>query len=551
MKPPVENEGIFLWYYVDMTLVRLCGHSKRSIFVASIILLILGAGGIGWKLAVPYITEAALKECSRTPSVFTSGRTLTAAFAPPYDPVTKNQLFRAYCDTTQGTVRFVVGDRERTYVYTSLYTWINGQWKRIDDPGGGGRWKQWSVDLSVPKQSVGEWAVAYTCTWDRGAQRWRCGCKDEACTSSGWHLIRINPPWKQSLPFVPSTCGTDCPAPKGAPYIGIISVPDSTFQKLMGYPKTVRHFFLTATNRWSGILVGSRPFQELANWQQEGKALGLDRLVVITVDIFPWEVIPSNLRRRYEGTMDALQRCTAGEFDSKFREFAKSVYTAGLQQNVVIRLGPEWNLTHLPYGMKKKRIDGREASYQEQQELARAFGKCFAHTVRTMRATNPGARWYFDWNSGGVLKFLKEGYPGDNVVDVVSLDYYDLASASCPSFAKYSKEWQECRWREVARKMQPLIDFARSRGKFFAVPEWGLWPRDPEYADLKTWEGDSNRRYGGGDNPWFIKYMCELAKNPSNKVLYSLYFKWSNSYSGFNLQSYPNGLRAFQQYCRR
>ncbi len=540
-----------MWYDAGMALRVYRRSAKRRLLIASIPILLLGAGGIGWMLTATPTAEAALEECSRTPSVFASGRTLTAAFAPPYDPVTRSRLFRAYCDTAQGSVRFVVGDRERTYAYTSLYTWLNGQWQRIDGPEGGGRWKQGSVEVSVSKDAVGSWAIAYTCLWDREAQRWRCGCKDRACTSSGWHLIRINPPWESSLPFVPPTCGNECPVPKGAPYIGIIGVPDSTFQKLMGYPKTVRHLFLTGAKQWSGILVGSRAFRELASWQQEGEALGVDRLVVISVDIFPWEVIPPNLRRRYEGTMDALRRCAAGEFDSKFREFARKVYDAGLRRNVVIRLGPEWNLKHMPYGMKFKHKDGTDVSFQEKQVLARAFGRCFARSVRAMRSVVAGAEWYFDWNSGTIQGFREEGYPGDEVVDVVSVDQYDVSSARCTQYRKYSEEWQECRWKKIARDTQPWIDFARARGKLFAIPEWGLWARDPEYAHLKTWNGDPNRPYGGGDNPVFIKRMCELAKNPSNKVLYALYFKWPKSYPGLSLQSYPNGLRAFQQYCRR
>lgn len=85
-----------------------------------------------------------------------------------------------------------------------------------------------------------------------------------------------------------------------------------------------------------------------------------------------------------------------------------------------------------------------------------------------------------------------EYYPGDDYVDYVGIDAYDVSYAwrtypypdDCDAGCRADR--QERAWDKAIhggkRGLEFWADFARHRGKPLTLPEWGLWDRDDEHA---------------------------------------------------------------------
>jgi len=215
-----------------------------------------------------------------------------------------------------------------------------------------------------------------------------------------------------------------------------------------------------------------------------------DRRLVLSVPMLP------------ASAQGQLAAGAAGSFDSYFRSLAQSMVARGLG-NSVVRVGWEangswfaWNATQDPASWK-------------------AF---YRRIVLTMRSVS-GAGFSFDWtaNPGTSLSFASF-YPGDDVVDIVGLDVYDIKWQDTTSSP-------EQRWNFVLNQFNGLIahrDFAAQHGKPLSFPEWGLYAKGDEQG-------------GGGDNPYFIDRMADWFAN--NNVAYQAYFSWGTS----DLSSFPNG----------
>ena len=202
----------------------------------------------------------------------------------------------------------------------------------------------------------------------------------------------------------------------------------------------------------------------------------------------------------------------AGAFDSYFATLSKNMVDRGLG-NSVLRVGWEANGNWFPWAAAAD-----PSSWK-------AF---YRRIVATMRAV-PGAAYSFDWNAAssaaGTNLAFDAFYPGDDVVDVIGLDAYDLKwgdSTSPP----------EQRWSFTLNQFNGLVahrDFAQAHGKPLSFPEWGL------YAG-----GDVNG--GGGDNPYYIDRMADWFA--TNNVVYQSYF--NGDWGGGGLSSFPDGEAAYR-----
>lgn len=122
-----------------------------------------------------------------------------------------------------------------------------------------------------------------------------------------------------------------------------------------------------------------------------------------------------------------------------------------------------------------------------------------------MRAV-PGANFKFDWcMAGGWTNFLPElAYPGDDVVDYIGMDFYNV------SISKNVMTPEE-RWESrmhTRRGLKWHREFALQHGKRMSYPEWG--------TGLKP-DGK-----GGGDDPYFIEQMAKWFTD--NDVVYHNYW---------------------------
>lgn len=200
-----------------------------------------------------------------------------------------------------------------------------------------------------------------------------------------------------------------------------------------------------------------------------------------------------------------MERGAKGEYDEHYRELAERLVDHG-QADAILRVGWEFNL--------------QESRYNTDPETFRDY---FRRIVAAMREV-PGQRLEFDWNvnNGPSGDDATPFYPGDDVVDYVGVDTYDVSAQAYPYPETCDDECRQKRqgqaWEQILNGKRGLSywrDFARDRGKPLSVPEWGVW--------------DRRDGIGGGDNPTFIRRMHEFLHDEANNVAYHAYFESNNN----------------------
>lgn len=184
---------------------------------------------------------------------------------------------------------------------------------------------------------------------------------------------------------------------------------------------------------------------------------------------------------------DVLEAIASGQQDETYRELARRLKQAGAPERVIVRLGWElngdwfaWTATRSP----------------------ESFVQAYRQVVQVMRKEAPGLR--FEWNVAreGKRDFdWKQAYPGNEVVDIVSMDVYD----------QYTKDWDDI--LNGTRGLIAFRAFAREKGKPEAYTEWAL----------------STSAHGHGDDPRFVEHMHAWFTAPDARVLYQAYW---NTHSG-------------------
>lgn len=192
-----------------------------------------------------------------------------------------------------------------------------------------------------------------------------------------------------------------------------------------------------------------------------------------------------------------------GQYDRYFRELAERMVTDG-QHDAILRVGWEFNLAG-------------SAWFTRDSDVFKAYWR---RIVKVMKSVN-GADFTFDWNPnngpGPVDASLY--YPGDDVVDIIGVDAYDVAGVypyprrcddACRS-AVQTKAWKT-KIYGGDRGLRFWSEFARQHDKPMSLPEWGLWRR-PDGT-------------GGGKDIPYIERMHEFIVDPDNRVAYQAYFEF-------------------------
>ena len=147
-----------------------------------------------------------------------------------------------------------------------------------------------------------------------------------------------------------------------------------------------------------------------------------------------------------------------------------------------------------------------------------------------MRAV-PGTQLKFDWNPNGDVLYseMLASYPGDDVVDYIGLDLYDVSWAGgtypypVPCDDACRLDHQKKAWASFqAPALANFLKFSKLHGKPLSVPEWGLIDNKPGLP-------------GGGDNPYYIGRMLDFILNPDNNVAYASYFDVDTSENNMQL----------------
>lgn len=191
----------------------------------------------------------------------------------------------------------------------------------------------------------------------------------------------------------------------------------------------------------------------------------------------------------------------SGSRDDVFRTVARQLVKHG-RGDTVVRVGWEANGDWYPWAVT--------SGTSEQ------FRQAFRRVVTIMRAEAPALTFWQDLAAGTAIGGqthrmdpLTKLYAGDDVVDGISVDHYDFYGMK----ARTSAEWATAIRPAGAAGLQESVDFARSKGKGFAVPEWGV-----------------HGTQGYGDNPFFMNQMWGFFQANKDVLVYESYFNEPDSY---------------------
>jgi len=186
--------------------------------------------------------------------------------------------------------------------------------------------------------------------------------------------------------------------------------------------------------------------------------------------------------------------CADGDYDVYFRDVGTAMVAAG-RGDAIIRLGWEANGDWYVWSIGS----GDPADY-----IA-----CFRRQVAAIREAAPNIliEWTMNKDSHTGSRSVADAYPGDDVVDIVGVDFYDWWPAY-PDAAAWNVDLDSTQ-NGGPRGIGAWLDFAVSHGKQLALPEWGV-------AD-----GGGG---GGFDNPYYIERMYEFFSENAAHISYEAYF---------------------------
>ncbi|NYE02896.1 hypothetical protein BJY21_004080 [Kineosphaera limosa] len=289
----------------------------------------------------------------------------------------------------------------------------------------------------------------------------------------------------------------------------------------------------SSTNRPSGLLFDSGVFP----MHRAGVATAFEnsrgkKLDVITV--FPsrdnwgsmmgaWFLDNQRIPADFKGTLDVgvplwpndgnLNTAAAGGYNAQWEQFGRLV--AAKYPNAYIRLGWEMNLP-----------GWRHAAYARSAEQ---WKTAYRHAVNSIRKGGSNLRIAWVVNEGPGQTDTQDArvfYPGDAHVDYIGMDAYDW-------WPGYTSPANIAKHLDSQYGWNFWLDFAKSRGKKFVLPEWGVAPANSA---------------SGGDNPMYINFVYDWLKTNAQWIGYESYFSESDSYIRGDL--FTNNQRASAEYKR-
>jgi hypothetical protein len=186
-----------------------------------------------------------------------------------------------------------------------------------------------------------------------------------------------------------------------------------------------------------------------------------------------------------------LAACAAGDYDAFWRDFGATL-TAHGRQGSVVRLAWQFNGDYVEW-----------TASDPTQWIA-----CFRRVVSAIRANAPEAKIDWSMNAHGTQAPVGgdafDVYPGDDIVDIVGIDTYDMTPSS-PDDAAFTAQ---CNGQDG---ICTVLDFARRHGKRLGVGQWAV----------VTCNGFGDR---GGDNPFYVERMHRLFAENADVMGYETYY---------------------------
>ncbi|GAB49731.1 glycosyl hydrolase [Mobilicoccus pelagius] len=232
-----------------------------------------------------------------------------------------------------------------------------------------------------------------------------------------------------------------------------------------------------------------------------------------------WWLTDNSIPPGFEGTLNvalplfpgdgSMERAASGADNAQWEKMGRLI--ASKYPTAYVRPGWEMNIVDWPWRATEENVE--------------QYKQAFRHASTSLKKGGPHLRIVFNPNEGkgNSLADATLAYPGDDVVDVVGIDAYDWS----PPYDD-GRGWQK-------HLTQPggwdfWGEFARSHGKMFAVPEWGVIP------------GSSS---SGGDNPAYITHVMGWMKANADIMTFDSYFDEREDYCRCSLTQNPQARRAY------
>ena len=334
-----------------------------------------------------------------------------------------------------------------------------------------------------------------------------------------------------SLAAQPSSSPPAPPTPVPAnQYAGIKASPSSKAVQLYGTPRSglpwhsgfwtggeINTAHIEAAGAWRGTPMDFATVYPLyGTWAEiEGSGWAVTNFRGFKGHLaYGLPLLPTNRKGHWEDVND-------GSHDAVFRGIAQLLVSNG-QPDAAIRMGVEANGYWFPWAV-------------DTSNLAQ-FKSAFRHIEAVMKAVAPRLTFWLDLNCGTVLTGssdrlapLTQMYPGDDVVDGISMDHYDAYKLA----ANDELSWQVATAPSYAPGLQDGVEFARAHHKGFALPEWGL-----------------HDKQGPGDSPWFMARMFQFFMDNRDVLVYEDYFNEPLPYIASGLFDASNNPKSAAVYRR-
>jgi hypothetical protein len=266
-----------------------------------------------------------------------------------------------------------------------------------------------------------------------------------------------------------------------------------------GRPLDVRVIFV-GHKSWDEMFQksSSKYFKQSCNWTP---------FCVVSLAMFP-----DNVRYQFPA-------CAAGAFDANYRRLAQNI-AAARASGVAIRIGWEAN------GPKGRPYHIRNAADIE------PYKACFRRIATILRAASPA--FLIDWSNakkGSLPVNVMETYPGDDVVDIISVHYYDSGP----------RKMTQAIWDDYANRtfrcgpwgLNTWLAEAKKRGKTLGVPEWGVWRN-----------GDA----GSPDNAVYIANMYSFFSQNAADIAYECYHNMGGPHQLYPSAEFPKARAEYQRW---
>ncbi len=191
-----------------------------------------------------------------------------------------------------------------------------------------------------------------------------------------------------------------------------------------------------------------------------------------------------------------------GKYDSYYKATAVALRNSGAPSNLIIRFGWEQNHKSFPWTMVGCKTQTDATNYKAgYSRIVKIFRDNFSQNLK--------ANWSFTKDGSKLLPTFESYYPGNSVIDVIGLDYYDNY-LDADTLAKFQASSQ-LGTANTPFGISKWADFARNNGRQLAIDEWGV-RNQPKFKG------------SGGDNPEYIKGMNWFFNTRKNDLAYEIYF---------------------------